>query len=60
MFLAELGEGKGKAKVTRYFILIGIINMLIHYSVGRFFEENKVKEETNKEMEEMSYGILEL
>ena len=58
VFLAELGEGKGK--VTRHFILLGIRNMLIHYSVGRFFEENKVKEETKQEMEEMSYGILEL
>ena len=58
VFLAELGEGKGK--VTRHFILLGIRNMLIHYSVGRFFKENKVKEETKKEMEAMSYGILEL
>ena len=47
-------------KVTRHFILLGRRNIPIHYSVGRFFEENKVKEETKKEMEAMSYVILKL
>ena len=49
------------ARFKMYFAFISFLLKIIYLNlVGRFFEENKLKEETKKEMEAMSYGILEL
>jgi hypothetical protein len=42
--IAQLGGGKGK--VTRYYFLQGLKNLLIHTRVARFVKEQDISDET--------------
>lgn len=46
--IAQLGGGKGK--VTRYYFLQGLKNLLVHASVTRFVKEQEISAETFEQM----------